>query len=252
VVGIAIGTALLPLLARQLRAGQNESAMANQNRAIEFGLLFSLPSAVALWILAEPMIRVLFQHGHFSPADTLRAAGALAAFAAGLPAFVLVKALTPGFFAREDTRTPLYIAVVAITVNMALNAAFLYGTSLALVGIALATSISGWLNVVMLGGVLWRRGQLTPDSRLVSRGLRMAAATLGMAAALVIGLVALHQALARPNLLGVLALLGVCAIGGVVYGALGVILGVLNLSELRFMMRRQSKVAASEDAPSEP
>ena len=114
VVGIAIGTALLPLLARQLRAGQAESAMANQNRAIEFGLLLSLPAAVALWLLAEPIIRVLFERGRFGPDDTLRTASALAAFAVGLPAFVLVKALTPGFFAREDTRTPLYIAIVAI------------------------------------------------------------------------------------------------------------------------------------------
>src|SRR5882757_4727223 len=135
VVGIAIGTALLPLLARQLRAGQTESAMANQNRAIEFGLLFSLPSALALWLLADPIIRVLFEHGHFGPEDTLRTAGALAAFAVGLPAFVLVKALTPGFFAREDTRTPLYVATTAIVVNIVLNIVFLYGTTLAQVGI---------------------------------------------------------------------------------------------------------------------
>ena len=152
VVGIAIGTALLPLLARQLRAGQAESAMANQNRAIEFGLLLSLPAAVALWLLAEPIIRVLFERGRFGPEDTLRTAGALAAFAVGLPAFVLVKALTPGFFAREDTRTPLYIAVVAIVVNIALNVVFLYGTTLAQVGIALASSLSGWLNAALLAG----------------------------------------------------------------------------------------------------
>ena len=110
VVGIAIGTALLPLLARQLRAGQAQSAMANQNRAIEFGLMLSLPAALALWLLADPMIRMLFERGRFGPDDTLRTASALAAYAVGLPAFVLVKALTPGFFAREDTRTPLYIA----------------------------------------------------------------------------------------------------------------------------------------------
>ena len=128
VVGIAIGTALLPLLARQLRAGQTEAAMANQNRAIEFGLLFSLPAALALWLLADPMIRVLFERGRFGPDDTLRTAGALAAFAVGLPAFVLVKALTPGFFAREDTRTPLYIAIAAIAANVALNIVFLFGT----------------------------------------------------------------------------------------------------------------------------
>ncbi len=102
VVGIAIGTALLPLLARQLRAGQAAAAMANQNRAIEFGLLFSLPSALALWLLADPIIRVLFEHGHFGPDDTWRTAGALAAFAVGLPAFVLVKALTPGLPLRHE------------------------------------------------------------------------------------------------------------------------------------------------------
>src|SRR5690349_20585395 len=131
VIGIAIGTALLPLLAHQLRAGSDEAAMANQNRAIEFGLLFSLPSAVALWIFAEPIIRVLFEHGKFGPEDTQRTAGALAAYALGLPAFMLVKALTPGFFAREDTRTPLVIAIVAIVVNVALNAVFVLGTPLA-------------------------------------------------------------------------------------------------------------------------
>ena len=184
VVGIAIGTALLPLLARQLRAGQAQSAMANQNRAIEFGLLLSLPAAVALWLLADPIIRMLFERGRFGPDDTLRTAGALAAFAVGLPAFVLVKALTPGFFAREDTRTPLYIAIAAIAVNVALNIAFLYGTTLAQVGIALASSLSGWLNAAMLATVLRRRDQWVPDERLVARSIRMVGAALGMGAAL--------------------------------------------------------------------
>ncbi|SJZ91473.1 putative peptidoglycan lipid II flippase [Enhydrobacter aerosaccus] len=251
VVGIAVGTALLPLLARQLRAGQVDAAMANQNRAIEFGLLFSLPSTAALWLLADPMIRVLFEHGQFGPADTGRASGALAAFALGLPAFVLVKALTPGFFAREDTRTPLYIAIVSITVNMALNAVFLYGTPLAQVGIALATSISGWLNTVMLGAVLMRRGQLKPDARLISRALRTAIATIGMGAVLVACLAVLHSPLSHPNLLGVAALAAVCAIGGLAYGLLAMALGVLNLADLRFMLRRQTPPAA-EDAPAEP
>src|SRR5437763_1744579 len=81
---------------------------------------------VALWILAEPMVRVLFEHGRFGPDDTVRTAGALAAYAVGLPAFMLVKALTPGFFAREDTKTPLYTAIVSILVNVALNAFFVF------------------------------------------------------------------------------------------------------------------------------
>src|SRR5687767_3429688 len=175
VIGIAIGTALLPLLARQLRAGEADAAMANQNRAIEVGLLFSLPAAVALWLLAEPIIRVLFERGRFGPEDTWRAGGALAAFAVGLPAFVLVKALTPGFFARQDTRTPLYIAIAAIAVNVALNAAFLYGTALAHVGIALASSLSGWLNAALLSVILLRRRQWLPDARLRQRAWRVAA-----------------------------------------------------------------------------
>ena len=246
VIGIAIGTALLPLLARQLRAGAADAAMANQNRAIEFGLLFSLPSTAALWILAEPMIRVLFEHGRFGPADTARTAAALAAFAVGLPAFMLVKALTPGFFAREDTRTPLYIALVVIATNVGMNAAFVFGTSLEQVGIALASSLSGWLNAVLLAVVLVHRGHWRPDRRLISRTVRIALAAIGMGAALVGGLVVLRPALAHPDLLGVVALLGLCAGGGLVYAALGAVLGVVKLSELRAMLRRQPGVRPAD------
>jgi putative peptidoglycan lipid II flippase len=233
VVGVAIGTALLPLLARQLRTGQQAAAMASQNRAIEVGLLFSLPAAVALWLLAEPIIRMLFERGRFEAEDTWRAAGALAAFAVGLPAFVLVKALTPGFFAREDTRTPLYIALVSITANVALNVFFLFGTSLAHVGIALASSLSGW----------------SPDARLVSRTWRVTAATIGMGMVLWLALVPLGPTLIRADLSGVVALLGLCALGGAAYGLLGMLAGVINLSELRSMMRRQPGLSST--APDE-
>jgi putative peptidoglycan lipid II flippase len=239
VVGIAIGTALLPLLARQLRAGQAQSAMANQNRAIEFGLMLSLPAALALWLLADPLIRTLFERGRFGPEDTLRTASALAAFAVGLPAFVLVKALTPGFFAREDTRTPLYIATAAIVVNIVLNIVFLYGTTLAQVGIALASSLSGWLNTVLLAVVLRRRGQWVPDERLTSRSIRMVGATAGMGLVLWLALAWLAKPLAHADFTGVVTSLGVCALGAVVYAALGALLGIIKLSELRVVMRRQ-------------
>jgi putative peptidoglycan lipid II flippase len=246
VIGIAIGTALLPLLSRQLRAGETDAAMANQNRAIEFGLLFSLPSAAALWILAEPMIRVLFEHGKFGPEDTLRSAGALGAYAVGLPAFMLIKALTSGFFARHDTRTPLTIALIAIVLNLALNAFFVLGTPLAQVGIALAQSISGWVNALLLATVLLRRGHWLPDARLRSRTWRMVLATIGMTVALAGLLFVLKPALAHPDLKGVIALLGTCAGGGLVYGALGALLGVVKLSEMRFLMRRQPGVRPAD------
>jgi len=246
VIGIAIGTALLPLLARQVRADANEAAMANQNRAIEFGLLFSLPATAALWILAEPMIRVLFEHGKFGPDDTVRTAGALGAYAVGLPAFMLIKALTPGFFARHDTRTPLYIALLAIVLNFALNAVFIFGTNLAQVGIALAQSLSGWVNALLLAAVLLSRGHWLPDPRLKQRTWRMALATIGMSAVLAALLLALRPVLARPDLIGVVALLGLCAAGTLIYGALGAVLGVVKLSEMRFLLRRQPGVRPAD------
>jgi putative peptidoglycan lipid II flippase len=152
---------------------------------------------------------------------------------------VLVKALTPGFFAREDTRTPLYIATTAILVNIVLNIVFLYGTTLAQVGIALASSLSGWLNAGMLAVVLRRRGQWIPDERLVSRSIRMLGATVGMGLGLWLALVWLAEPLAHANFLGVVAVLGVCVLSVLVYAALGALLGIVKLSELRFAMRQR-------------
>ncbi|HTR85348.1 MAG TPA: murein biosynthesis integral membrane protein MurJ [Reyranella sp.] len=254
VVGIAIGTALLPLLARQLRAGQDEAAMANMNRAIEFGLLFSLPATLALLLLSDPMIRVLFERGRFGPEDTLRAASALAAYAVGLPAFVVVKALAPGFFAREDTRTPLYVALASIVTNIALNAFFVFATPLAQVGIALASSMSGWLNAVLLSAVLFQRGHLKLDQRLKERTLRMGAATIGMGIAVVFARTFLQPFLAHADLVGVASLLGVCALGGLVYAALGVAFGVVNLDEIRGALRRRpgTPPAVTPVVPDEP
>jgi putative peptidoglycan lipid II flippase len=229
VAGIAVGTALLPLLARQLRAGENESAMANQNRAIEFGLLFALPAAVALWILAEPIIRLLFERGRFGPEETLRAGAALAAFAIGLPAFVAVKSLAPGFFAREDTRTPLYVAIAAIAANIMLNIAFLYGTQLQHVGIALASSIAGWLNAALLAAILLTRRHWLPDRRLLDRALRILLATAGM------GLLLWFATRRDASNLTVIAL---CLGGGAAYAVLGVLLGILRLDELKAAFRR--------------
>ena len=174
----------------------------------------------------------------------------LAALAPGLPAFVLIKVFQPGFFAREDTKTPLYVAVIAIVANVGLNAFFFFQTSLAQVGIALASSLAGWLNALLLGAILMHRGQLVPDGRLKSRAMRMAGATLGMSVVLWFALRPLARPLAHPDLTGVVALLGLCALGGVVYFALGAMLGVVSLSELRFVLRREPGVRPID--PGEP
>ena len=158
VVGVAVGIALLPLLTRQLSAGDTEGARESQNRAIEFALLLTLPAAAALVVLAQPIVAVLFERGAFTAAVSTATANALLAFALGLPAYVLIKALTPGFFARQDTATPVKVAAGAMVLNVLF--AIILMQFLAHVGIALATALSAWLNAAALGWLLRRRGDL--------------------------------------------------------------------------------------------
>ena len=118
IVGIAIGVVLLPELSKQLRAGEDDGVRASMNRSLEFSLLLTLPAAAALLVVPGPIIQVLFERGAFTSADTPATAQALAAFAVGLPAFVLIKVFSPAFFAREDTRTPMIYAGVSVIVNV--------------------------------------------------------------------------------------------------------------------------------------
>ncbi len=140
VIGVAVGTALLPILARHIRLGEEREAAHQLNRAIEVALLMTLPAAAALIALASPIVTVLFERGAFDAKEAAATAGALVAFASGLPAYVLIKVLAPGFFAREDTRTPVRIAILCVVVNFALNVILGLLSPLAHVGIATATS----------------------------------------------------------------------------------------------------------------
>ena len=182
VVGVAVGTALLPTLSRQLAAKDSCGAMMSQNRGLELALLLTLPATVALIAMPEPLIRVLFGRGAFDAQAVSATSAALVAYATGLPAYVLIKVLTPGFFAREDTKTPVRIAVFAMLANIIMNLIFMryWGH----VGIAYASSLSAWANVLALGFVLKRRGELILDSRLLSQSIRALLASFGMGAML--------------------------------------------------------------------
>jgi putative peptidoglycan lipid II flippase len=180
-VGVAIGVVLLPDISRQLKAGREDIASHSQNRAFEFAMALTLPAAVALWVLATPIVEVLFQRGEFDGDDSRATAAALAAFAVGLPAFVLVKVFQPGFFARQDTRTPMWFAAVAVTVNI-IGALLLFPFYFH-VGIAIATTLSGWINALLLGLTLYRRGHFQADAALVRRLPLLAAASLLMGVA---------------------------------------------------------------------
>ena len=195
VIGIAIGTAILPVLSRQVQAerdGAPASAAATLNRAIEFGLLLAVPAAIALAAIPGPILAVLFERGAFGPDATAQTAAALAAYAIGIPAYVLVKVLSTAFFARQDTATPVRIAVACTVLNVALSFALIW--VIAHVGIALATGLTAWLNVGLLLAALRRRGLLDLDTRLGRRVPRLFLAGTGMA----VGLVGLAWVLRAP------------------------------------------------------
>jgi putative peptidoglycan lipid II flippase len=236
VVGAAVGVTLLPLLSRQLKAGDTTGARDSQNRAIEFAMLLTIPAAAALLVLPGPIVTVLFQRGQFGGDDALATAGALAAFASGLPAYVLIKALAPGFFAREDTATPVKIAVGALILNVAVALALM--PFLAHVGIALATAISAWANSAALAFLLHRRGLLVPDERLKTRLVRTVVSSAVMAAVLWVAVRGLAPWLLPGSLAGIAALVVVVVVGLVVYGVLAQLLGVMRWTEMRALLRR--------------
>jgi putative peptidoglycan lipid II flippase len=180
VVGIAVGTAILPSLSRQVRLGDDAGAKATQNRGLELALFLTLPSAVGLGVAAWPIMSVLFERGAFGPVEANATASALAAYAAGLPAFVLIKIMTPGFFARHDTATPVKVAIAAMITNLALTVLLGLVLPFGYVGNATATSVAGWVNALSLMVLLHRRGHFTLDARTRRILPRIAAASLGM------------------------------------------------------------------------
>ena len=168
VFAIAIATVILPTLSGQ-RARADDPAFASTLAwAIRCVLLIAIPATVALAILAEPLLATLFQYGAFSEGDRTMAAASLRAYTLGLGAFMLVKVLAPGFYAREDMRTPVRIGIIAMVANMLLNAAFVFPLmwwlNLGHVGLALATSVAAWLNAMLLYRGL-RRGAVLPADR---------------------------------------------------------------------------------------
>ncbi len=235
IIGIAIGTVILPLLARQLRAGEDNAANHTQNRAIEMGLLLTLPAAAALIVLAQPIIQVLFERGAFGPADTAATAAALMAFSLGLPAYVLIKVLVPAFFAREDTATPVKVAAVCLIANVGLI--LLLIGPMAHVGIALATALSNGLNVTLLALLLRRRGYLRTDAKLRRTLPRIALATLVMA----VVLFACDRLL--QDLPPVVNLALTISIGGAVYVAAALATGAADAADLKRQLRRRRQTA---------
>ena len=217
VIGIAVGTVLLPAMASRIAGGDEAAARRAQNRAIELALLLSIPCLVAFLLIPELIMRALFMRGQFTAADATAAGQTLAAYTLGLLPFVLIRSVTATFLARGDTATPVKASLTAMAVNVAFKV-MLMG-SLAQVGLALATSIGAWLNLALVVWLAARRGHFTLDPALRSAMAKLAVA--GIVLAVVIWLA--QGEVARRFADGpwpdesTLAVLAV--IGAVVYGA---------------------------------
>ena len=230
-IGIGVGTAMLPGLSRQIGAGDDAGAIRTQNRAIELVLVLTLPATAALMLAATPIIRALLQHGAFLPNDTIASARALAAFSLGLPAYILIKVLVPGFYARTDTKTPVRIAVVAMLANLGMNLVLIW--PLQHVGLALSTALAAWVNAGLLYWTLHRRGHFATDARLRRSAVRLLLATLAMAALLLVAdpLVDLHMG--RGLVERALWLGGLMGAAVLVYFGAAFALGVFSPAEIR-------------------
>jgi putative peptidoglycan lipid II flippase len=236
VIGTAAGTALLPLLARQIALKDDAAALATLNRALESVLMLTLPAAIGLSIAALPVMDVLFVRGAFSVHTALLASHSLAAFAIGLPVFALVKVLTPGFFGRGDTVTPLKIGIAAVALNLAMNLVFM--RPLQAVGPALATSLASLFNAAILAVILHRRGHFALDAAARQRIPRILAAAAIMAFALW-G----TQRLLPPGKTTIPEFLLLTLIGGIAYAGGGILLRAFDLTELRALLSRRRKPA---------
>lgn len=182
VIGVAIGVVLLPTLSRRLRAGDDQGALDASNRSLELSLFLTLPAAAALITIATPILHTVFEHGAFHAGDTAAVAPAVMAFACGLPAFALTKVFQPGFYAREDTATPMRFAIISVVVNIV--GSLVLSHFLGHVGIAIATTLAAWTNASQLYFRLHSLGHFAFDARCKRRLPLIILATLFMAGAL--------------------------------------------------------------------
>jgi putative peptidoglycan lipid II flippase len=239
VIGIAVGTVLVPEMTHRLAAGDEAGARSAQNRAIEFALLLALPCVIAFLVVPDPIMRGLFMRGAFTAGDAHAAAMTLMAYTIGLVPFVLIRSVVAPFLARGDTATPVKAALIGTAVNIACKIALM--VPLAQVGLALATSIGAWINFILVLIFAVRANVIAWDKELKSSLIKLAAAGIVMALILLIAgpfVTQLSSSLSRFRNESELGLMAIA--GGVVYGGL---IAVLFGRRWLALMRREAESA---------
>jgi putative peptidoglycan lipid II flippase len=237
IIGIALGTAILPSLSRYIASEDADGAFRLQSNAVELALLLTMPAAVALFVTGSAFTRAFYTGGAYTLADSLATGAVVSGLVVGLPAYVLVKVLVPNFFARKDTRTPVYTAAIGLVVNVIAN--FILVPRLGVVGLALGGAIGAWTNCALLYAILSRRKYFHLTGLVAGRIARIALAAAVMGAVLWYAMpygAEWYMGSVLERVASVLALVG---LGGAVFFASALALGVLDRTTIDQLMKRQ-------------
>ncbi len=237
VIGIALGTAILPALSRFVGQGDRQGADRLQSNAIELAMLLTIPAAVALALCAWPFVTAFFVGGRFDQDDAAITANVIIALVGGLPAYVLIKVLTPAFFSRKDTRTPVYAALVGMTFFTLFNLFFI--DRFGITGLAAASAVSAWLNTFLLYAILVRRDLYRIDPELLGRLARQVLAAAGMGLILYLVRAPLLGWFAGSVLERAAAVAALVMAGGVAYFGLAALTGAIDRDRLNLFLKRK-------------
>ncbi|MEM1132155.1 MAG: murein biosynthesis integral membrane protein MurJ [Pseudomonadota bacterium] len=244
IIGIALGTAILPALSRLIASDDPDGASQLQTNAIELSMLLTIPAAFALYVASWPVAGAFYVGGNFTDEDGLTTAAVISALVIGLPAYVLVKVLVPGFFARKDTRTPVVTAGISLAINITLNLLLIpiYG----IVGLALAGAISAWCNTAMLYSVLHYRGHYRLPLILLLRLARIALAALLMAFTMIYVMPYGMVFFTGSTIERIVSIALLVLVGLIVYGLAAWFGGAVDKQRIRLLTNRKAAATTTD------
>jgi putative peptidoglycan lipid II flippase len=241
-VGVAVGVAILPRLARAARGEENGQSNTLMDEGIGLAMALTVPAAIALMIAPAYLIEGLYTRGAFTALDASQTGLALIHYGWGVPAFVLIKVLAPGYFAREDTKTPMRFALATVALNTVLGAGLFFWLKsqgqAGFPGLAIATSIAAWMNAALLFFGLKKRGWYAPGSRLAGRLFSVTMASIAMGAGLfyiLINEAAFSAMVPWGKAAEVVAFIFA---GAAIYGIAALVFGAIRISDLKTALRR--------------
>jgi putative peptidoglycan lipid II flippase len=232
-IGIAIGTTLLPMLSRALSSDDTLEARKLFNRALEICLVIGLPAAAGLFIIAQPIISLLFERGAFTAEAAIQTATVLKMYVIGLPAYVIIKVYSAAFWSRQDTVTPVKIAVLGTLLNIAMGLIFIFALGYGVEGIALATSIAGWVQLFCLAFALRGEKDMILEPLFYSRLMRIILSVVVMAISLYAANLYLIDLALLPRVLSFV-------FGAkIIYAASIMLTGAVNMDDVKLISKKR-------------